>query len=92
MKHVWILLSLPIFLTACTTERLVEVPVPVEIVRTETAAIPDDLTEPVEKAVVSESMTYGEALAAWADDRASVDVANAKLKAIRKISAGTNRD
>ena len=78
-------LFLTLCLTACGTERVVEKPVVVEVVKTEWRAVPDDLTAPCAKTEIQVGMTYGEAIESWAKDRASIDACNGKLKGIRSL-------
>jgi hypothetical protein len=81
----FLLPCLLIFATACSTERIVEKPVPYEVVRYETVPVPAELTSECEKRPIPEDLTYGEALALWAEDRASMDVCNGRLRAIRGL-------
>lgn len=80
--HVLILLCLAFSLTACGTERIIEKPVPVEIVRIETMPVPDDLLRPGVKKDIPDGMTYGQAIESWAADRFTIDKLNGQLKAI----------
>ena len=84
--RVLILLCLPLCLTACGTERIVEKPVVHEVIKTEWRSIPGDLTTECVKATINSDMTYGEALSAWAQDRASLDVCNGKLNGIKRLT------
>jgi hypothetical protein len=72
-------------LTACGTERVVEKPVIVEVVKTEWREVPADLTARCAKSEIPEAMTYGEALESWAKDRASIDACNGKLAGIESL-------
>ncbi len=83
-----ILLFLVPFLTSCARERIVEKPVLHEVVRTEYRDVPADLTVPCEKSEIPDTMTYGEAIEAWAKDRSAVDRCNGKLAGIKSLSAG----
>ena len=85
MNRAWIALFLLPFLTSCANERIVERPVPVEVVRVETLPVPQDLLSQCAKQPVPESMTYGEALAAWSKDRSCIDILNTRIDAIRML-------
>ena len=74
------------FLTACGTERVIEKPVIHEVVRTEWRNVPADLLERCEKQAITEGMTYGEAIEAWAKDRSAIDVCNGRLTAIGTLN------
>lgn len=74
-----------LWLTACATERIVEKPVPVEIVKTEYVPIPTDLLRVEPKQVVPEQLTYGQAIELWAEDRASLEKVNGRLKAVGSL-------
>jgi hypothetical protein len=70
---------------ACSTERLIEKPVPVEIVRVEYVRIPLDMLHVESKQAIPESLTYGQAVELWSEDRATIDRQNARLKAISEL-------
>ena len=81
-----LLLCLTISLTGCATERIVEVPVPVEIIRTEYIPVPGDLLTPLPKATIPNGLTYGQALERWYSDRATIDKLNALLLGIKSLN------
>lgn len=84
-----LLLFLTIFLTACGTERVVEKPVVVEVPGpVEYVPVPGDLLIRHIKTTVPESLTYGEALQLWAEDRAIIDTQNGQLAAIEVLNNG----
>lgn len=84
--HALTLLLIPLLLTACANEKIVERPVPYEVVNTEYVPVPEDLTAPVDTATIPDSITYGDALILWAQDRAAIARLNAQLEAIREIT------
>ncbi len=83
--RVSILFCLAVLLTACGGTRVIEKPVPVEVVRDVPIPIPDDLTRPCAKQDIPDGLTYGGALEAWVKDRACVDILNANMKAIETL-------
>ena len=78
-------LFLPLFLTACATERIVEKPVPVYIDRVEYVPVPADLTETRQKQAIPDGLTYAGALELWAKDRETIDVLNGTLMGISSL-------
>ncbi len=78
-------LSLALLLSGCASERIVERPVPVPVETVKYIPVPADLLVPCQKASVPQGVTYGEALALWSRDRASVDTCAARLLAIRQL-------
>lgn len=76
---------LTIALFGCSAERIVDRPVPVEIVRTEYVPVPMELTKAVPPADIPDTITYGQALTLWAQDRKALLNANEQLMAIRKL-------
>lgn len=48
--------------------------------------VPADLTEEVPKTVIPDSLTYGEAIDLWSQDRVGLDVANGRLRGIQELS------
>lgn len=81
----WIYLCPLPFLTACGGVKVVEKPVPVEIVRYERVSVPADLTAPGQKQTIPARISYGEAILLWAEDRATIDRVNGQLRAIRSL-------
>ena len=81
-----ILVLIPLFLSACATERVVEVPVPVEVVRTEYIDVPPDLLRNIAKTSIPNHLTYGEALTQWSQDRATIDKLNALILGIKSLN------
>lgn len=78
-----LLIYLLSWLAACGgIEPVIPDPVVVEIVRVERVPVPVDLLTQRPKTVIPEVLTYGEAIEAWAEDRASLDIQNAKLREI----------
>lgn len=84
--HVWIPICLLLSLTACGTERIIEKPVPVEIIRVEYVPVPADLLHGAQKQTIPETLTYGLGIELWAEDRSTIDILNAKLKAIQSLT------
>ena len=83
--RVLIPLFLTLSLTACGTERLVEKPVPVEVVRVEYIPIPADMFHMEQKQTIPETLTYGQAIELWSEDRATIEALNARLRAIQAL-------
>lgn len=73
-------------LTACGTERVLERPVPVEIVRIERVPVPAELLVPIAKQSIPDGITFGEALVKWSHDRATIEALNGRLAAIDSLS------
>ena len=82
-----LLLTLPLF-ASCSAERIVDRPVPVEVVRTEYVPVPLSLTEPIAPATIPDNITYGTALTLWAQDRRALLDLNARLLEIRNLKNG----
>ncbi len=62
-------------------------PVVVEVDKVQRVPVPVELTERSAKQQrPAGSVTYGDAIAMWADDRAALDACNAKLSEIRALS------
>jgi hypothetical protein len=72
-------------LNGCAHETLVEVPVPVEVVRVERVSIPADLLVTEKPAEIPQGLTYGAALHLWSIDRASLEVVNGRIEAVRVL-------
>ena len=85
MNRALILLCLLTCLTACANERIVERPVPVEIPVTEFIPVPQELTRPIEKAIIPNSLNFGDALVLWAQDRATIEALNSRLAEIGEL-------
>jgi hypothetical protein len=66
--------------------KIVEKPVPVEIVRYERVSVPADLTAEVAKQPIPDALSYGDAVLLWSRDRAAVDRCNGRLRAIRSLN------
>lgn len=86
MIRVLILAFLTLLLTACATEKIVPLPVPVEIEVVKWTPIPDDLTEEIPKQAIPDELTYGEAIDLWSQDRSSLDTVNGRLRGIQELS------
>jgi hypothetical protein len=86
-----ILLCLTSWLTlsGCESTRIVEKPVPVEVVRVERVPVPADLLIRHIKVTIPPTLTYGEAIQLWAEDRAIVDKLNGQLQAIEVLNDGS---
>jgi hypothetical protein len=76
-----------LLLTACGTERVVERPVIHEVVRVEWREIPADLTARCPKSEIPDSLTFGQAVELWAEDRAAIEQCNGKLAGIESLGA-----
>lgn len=84
--RVWILLSLMIAFVGCANERVVEKRVPVVIQGPpQIIKIDPELLQTCSKTDIPELVTYGDGLELWAIDRACLDIANGKLKAIESL-------
>jgi len=73
-------------LAGCANERIIEKPVPVEVVRVERIPIPADLLVLHNKTTIPETVTYGETLQLWAADRGIIDTLLGQLDAIRSLN------
>ncbi len=80
------------FLTSCGTERVIEEPVGVEVVRVEYVAVPSDLLLMRQPTTIPESVTYGEALLLWSEDRATIGALLGQLEGIGVLNDGVNGD
>jgi hypothetical protein len=80
-----LLLIIPILSGACAHETLVEVPVPVEVVRFERIPVPADLLVTEAPAEIPEGLTYGQAIHLWSIDRAALETVNGRLEAVRVL-------
>ena len=72
----------------CASERIVDRPVPVEVVRTEYVPVPESLVTPIEPSAIPDKITYGMALTLWAQDRKTIANLNEQLRAIRSLKDG----
>ena len=79
------LLCLLIFCQACAPTRVVTKPEVVTVTKTEWKPVPADLVKPENPAEIPNSVTYGDALALWAEDRRSLAIVNGRLKAIESL-------
>ena len=79
------LLSLTLLFSACATERIVEKPVPYEVIVVDYIEVPHDLTGGMAKQRIPDGITYGEAIELWSEDRATIDTLNGKMWAIRSL-------
>jgi hypothetical protein len=82
---VWICLFLSLWLNGCAHETLVEVPVPVEVVRVERIPVPADLLVTEAPAEIPEGLTYGQAIHLWSIDRAKLETVNGRIDAVRAL-------
>lgn len=80
---------LSVLLSACAT-KIVEVPVPVEVVRVERTPVPRDLLIQHQKTDIPESLTWGEAIQLWSADRAIIDTLLGQIQAIATLD-GTDQ-
>jgi len=83
--RVLILLCPLLFLTACDSTRVIEKPVVHTVTETVWREIPADLTLPCAKAEIPPEATYGDVIALWSEDRASIDACNGKLAGIDSL-------
>lgn len=90
--RVLILTCLPLFLTACATETVVEKPVVVPVVETKWRAIPSDLTRRCPKSVIPATATYGEVIELWSKDRAAIDTCNGRLAGVESLGGSDDGD
>lgn len=82
-----LIFALTLTLGACSTERIVEKPVPYPVPVTVYVPVPVELTRRVDKTPKAvEPPTYGEIFIQWQKDRNRLDRANDKLDAIRELS------
>ena len=79
------------FLAACGQTRIVEKPVPVEVVRVERVTVPHQLLVQYTKSGIPKNLTYGEAIQLWSADRANIDVLNAQIAAIESLNESEDR-
>ena len=75
-------------LMGCAPSRIVEKPVPVTIEVTKYREFPAGLTQTAPVSSIPDDLTYSQALALWAADRASLITANARLRGIQEVSGG----
>ena len=79
-------LCLLLCLTSCASERVVLQPKVVTETVTEYIPVPADYLIQHQKEIVPDLLTYGEAIALWAEDRANLDKANSQLESIGNLS------
>jgi hypothetical protein len=79
------LLCLSQLFQGCASEILVEVPVPVEVVRVERISVPADLLVTEAPAEIPEGLTYGQALHLWSIDRTALETVNGRIEAVRVL-------
>jgi hypothetical protein len=85
---VWTLMFTLIFLAACGQTRIVEKPVPVEVITVERVPVPDDLLIEHMPSTIPEGLTYGEAIQLWMADRDTIAIHNGQIKAIKSLNDG----
>jgi len=83
--HALILICLLSLLTACAKERIVTVPEIVEVVNTEYVEVPGNLLIKHQKTTIPETLTYGDAILLWAEDRRIIETQNGQLLAIQSL-------
>ena len=89
---VWTCLFLIPLFGGCATERIVEKPVPVNVVRTERVPVPSDMLVRHQKTTVPDSLTYGEAIQLWSEDRRIIDTLLGQIEAIEALNDGIGSD
>lgn len=77
-----------LLLGACGTTKIVEKPVPVEVVRFERVPVPSDLLVRHQPATIPEQLTYGEAIQLWSADRAIIETLLGQIRAIESLNDG----
>ena len=82
---VWLPLFLLPFLIACAPTRVVTKPEVVTVTKTEWRPVPADLVTPENPSAIPNGVTYGDALALWAEDRKSLAIVNGRLAAIKSL-------
>ena len=75
-----------LILPACATERVITKPEIVRVVETQTVPVPADLTETIPPAPIPDRLTYGEGAVLWRQDRDTIEILNARLRAIQGLS------
>ena len=80
-------LSLLIF-SGCSTEKVITQPEVVEIIKVERVSVPNELLVKHQPTTVPETLTYGEALQLWAEDRGIIKTQNGQIAAIESLNAG----
>lgn len=73
-------------LIGCGQTKIIEKPVPVEVIKTERVGVPEDLLIRHQKTTVPETLTFGDAMQLWVEDRAMVDKLNGQITAIQSLS------
>ena len=79
---------IPLSLIACGSNEIivpepVVVPIPGTVERT---PVPPDFLVQRRKSTIPDTLTYGDSLQLWAEDRASLDSVNAQLGAIEELT------
>ena len=82
----WTLPFLLLFLTSCGSERVIEKPVIHEVVRIERIAVPSEHLVRHIKTTIPETISYGEAIQLWSEDRAIIEIQNGQLEAIEVLN------
>lgn len=77
-----------LLLSGCGTDRIIDRPVTVEVVKREYVAVPADLVSEVPPVVIPDGVTYGELIELHARDRAIIYRLNGKLRGIAALGAG----
>lgn len=83
--RVWTLSCLLILLAACGTERIVEKPVVVEVVKTEWREVPPDLLLECIKPEIPDGITWGELAVKLGEAIAEIETCNGQLRAIGSL-------
>lgn len=88
LNRALMLLLTTLLFAGCSTDRIIDRPVPVEVVRTEYIPVSESLVTPIEPSVIPDKLTYGMALTLWAQDRRAIANLNKQLEEIRSLSNG----
>ena len=59
---------------------------PVEVVVRERVPVPPDLLAESPKQAIPDTLTFGQAIELWSEDRASLDTVNGQLRGIKELS------
>jgi len=79
-------MSVALFILGCSTERVITQPEVVEIVRLERVPVPAELLVMHQPTTVPETLTYGESLQLWAEDRSIIQTLLGQLVAIESLN------